>query len=73
MEPCITQLERSLLARLSSAAEVEHGHAPGSTVHELELTCLEYEGLERLARGAGCTLDAFIRQAVAEAVSVRTN
>lgn len=73
MESCVTQLERALMARLSSSVDVEPCRAPGSTVHELELTCLEFEGLQRLAHAAGCTLDAFIRRAVTEAVSVPAN
>ena len=73
MQPCCTQLERKLMARLSSAIEMDHLRAPGSRMYELHLTCLEYAGLERLAKSTGRILDALVRGAVTKAVDVPSN
>lgn len=73
MQLWITQLERNLLVRLASGVDLDPLRVPGSTVHELQLTCLEYEGLERLAKASDCSLDAFIRDAVTKAVSMSNN
>lgn len=67
-QPCATALESKLAEHLSSARRVDESRVRGTVIHELMLTCLEFEGLTRLADAADCSLDDFVRDAVTNEV-----